>query len=288
VLIQTLRTYYQLTKPGIVYGNSLTTIGGFLLAAEGHVVWRTFMAAVGGLAFIMASACVSNNYIDRDIDKLMLRTRSRALARGTISGWNALLFSALLGLAGALLLFLYTNLLATCIALFGFFAYVVIYGIGKRRTVHGTVIGSISGAIPPVVGYCAARGSFDVGAMLVFLVLVCWQMPHFYAIALYRRSDYAAAHIPVLPTVKGIRAAKLHILGYIFAFMAAAALLTVFGYTGYTYLAIMALVSLYWLRKGVSGLHTMADEQWARSMFGLSLLVLLLWSALLSGNAFLP
>lgn len=285
---RTIQAYYQLAKPGIVYGNSITAVGGYMLAANGHVAPRTLAAAIIGLALIMASACVYNNYIDRDIDKIMSRTKKRALACGNIPGRNALVYAMLLALAGSVILALWTNGLALGTALFGLFAYVVIYGIGKRRTVHGTLIGSVSGAVPPVVGYSAVSGSFNLGALLVFMVLVCWQMPHFYAIAMYRHPDYAAADIPVLPVVKGMRAAKLHIVTFIVLFILASSALTIAGYTGFVYMAGVLTVGLYWLYKGIAGLHTPDDAAWARQMFGYSLIVLLVWSGMVSIDSFLP
>lgn len=283
-----LKTYYHLTKPGIVYGNALTTIAAFLFASQWHVDVGTFVGALLGISLVIASACVFNNYIDRNIDKVMARTKKRALVSGAVSGQAALIYATVLGLIGAGVLYWYTNLLTLGVALFGFFAYVVVYGIGKRKTVHGTVIGSISGAVPPVVGYCAATNRFDAAAVLLFLILVCWQMPHFYAIAMYRRNDYAAAHIPVLSVVKGMHATKLYILVYILLFMVACGLLTVFGYTGYVYLIAMSLLSLYWLKKGAAGITAHHDIQWARNMFGLSLAILLAWSVLISLDRFLP
>ena len=140
----------------------------------------------------MASACVFNNYIDRQVDKKMERTKNRALVTGLISGRNAILFATLLGLIGNLILFLYTNLLTVFVAGLGFFVYVVLYSLWKCRTIYGTAIGSIAGAVPPVVGYCAVSNHFDAGALILFAMMVLWQMPHFFAIALLHFDDYAA------------------------------------------------------------------------------------------------
>lgn len=282
------QTYYRLTKPGIIYGNAIAAAGGFLLASNGHINFGLFLATLAGLSLVIASACVTNNYIDRDIDAKMARTKNRALASGAVSVRNSLIYAAGLGLAGALTLALFTNILTATLALFGWFAYVVLYGIGKRRTVHGTVIGSISGAVPPVVGYCAVTNRLDAGALLLFLVLVCWQMPHFYAIAMYRLKDYAAASIPVLPLKKGSHATKVQMLVYILAFIVATSLLTVLGYTGYTHLAVMILLGLAWLRLSLQGFKAASDEQWARKLFGFSLIVLLVFSAIISVDAWLP
>lgn len=281
------KTYYQLAKPGIVYGNALAAIGGFLLASHGHVDLGLFLAMLLGVSLVMASGCVYNNYIDRGIDKLMSRTDKRVLVTGTVSARSALVYATILGLVGICLLLL-TNILTALLGLIGFIAYVVLYGIGKRRTVHGTLIGSISGAIPPVIGYCAVSGRIDGAALLLFVILVFWQMPHFYAIATYRRKDYVAAGLPVLPVKLGMRVTKVQILVYIVGFVAACTLLTVLGYTGYAYLITMLLVGLYWLSLALPGFKTHDDDRWARKVFGGSLVVLLVFSFMISIDAFLP
>lgn len=277
-----MREYYQLTKPGIIYGNLLTAIAGFMLAAHGHIQLGLLLAMVTGLAAIIGSACVYNNFIDRDIDKRMARTRTRALAAGRISGRNALLFATILLCLGIVILYVGTNFLTLGAAIFGALAYLVLYGIGKRNTVHGTLIGSISGAVPPVVGYVAVAGHLDIAAGLLFLILVCWQMPHFYAIALFRVDDYAAAGVPVLPVVSGPVATKKQILVYIFAFLISSGLLTLYGYTGFVYLVVMVLLSLGWITLGLTSFRMADDALWGRQMFKYSLVVLLLWSLLLS------
>ncbi len=272
------KEYYHLTKPGIIKGNALAAIAGYFLASKGiGYDGIVFVAMLTGLSLVIASGCVFNNYIDRDIDKKMARTKKRALVNGSISASYALVFATVLGLTGLALLGLFTNILTMLVALTGFFFYVVVYGIGKRATVHGTVIGSISGAIPPVVGYTAVSNTLDVGALLLFIILTLWQMPHFYAIAMFRLKDYQAAGIPVLPAVHGMRATKIQILVYIAAFVFATASLTIFDYTGIAYACLMSVVSLAWFYRGVIGFKAVDDIKWARQMFGFSLIVLLIF-----------
>ncbi len=283
----TFSDYYHLVKPGIVRGNAITAIAGFLLASKNGFHLGTFIAMLIGISLVIASACVLNNYIDRKIDAKMERTKKRALVNGTISVQNAMIFASVLGILGLVSLS-FTNLLAITLALIGVFFYVVLYGIAKRKTVHGTLVGSISGAIPISVGYCAASGAFDVGAILLFLVLVFWQMPHFYAIAIYRKNDYKAAGLPVLPIVKGNQNTKVQIVVYILGFIFATYTLMIFGYTGYTYLLIMALLGVWWLRMAVQGFSTKNDDKWAKKVFGFSLITLLAFSVMISVEVFLP
>lgn len=283
-----LSAYYKLTKPGIVRGNAIVAVAGFLFASHGSVALGPLVAMLCGLSLIIASACVWNNYLDRNIDKKMKRTKGRALATGAITVTQALLFGTALGLVGTYVLVTYTNVLTAALAVFGFFAYVVLYGIGKRKTVHGTAIGSISGSIPPVVGYVAVTNQLDLGALLLFLVLVTWQMPHFYAIALFRKKDYAKAAIPVLPIKKGNYVTKVEIVLYVMAFLGACAALTLTGYTGITYAIVMLVLGTYWLNQAIGGFRAPKDDAWARKLFGVSLIVLLGFSLMISVDHFLP
>ena len=283
-----LKRYYRLTKPGIIYGNAFTALGGFFLASRGQVQPYQLFGMLTGLSLIVASGCVFNNYIDRGIDARMARTRKRALVSGQISGRAALVYATVLGLCGAAVLLALTNLLALVMALTGFVFYVIVYGVAKRRSVYGTVIGSISGAIPPVVGYVAVAGRLDLAAALLFIVVVLWQMPHFYAIAIYRLSDYEAAHIPVLPAVQGMRTTKIQILAYVSAFPVAAASLSIAGITGLAYLIVMTAAGFLWIYYAVKGFSTTSDAVWARKMFRFSLIVILAFCIMLALDAVLP
>jgi heme o synthase len=266
--------YYLITKPGIIMGNLVTVGAGFLLATKGEIHFWLFLATMLGMAFIMASACVLNNYIDRPIDKKMERTKNRALVQGLISGRNAILLALVLGILGAGILLAFTNLLTVCVAAFGFFVYVVPYSLWKARTIYGTAIGSIAGAVPPIVGYCAYSNKFDGGALILFIMMVLWQMPHFFAIAMSHLKDYTKANIPVLPVIKGAWRTKVHMVLYIIAFIPAAMLLTFYGYTGYLYLTVTVSISLLWLALSIAGFKATDDQLWGRRMFILSLVAI--------------
>ena len=267
--------YYLLTKPGIILGNLFPFAAGFLLASRGKIDFWLFFATLLGLAFIIASACIFNNYIDRKVDKKMDRTKNRALASGLVSVRSAITLAVVLGLTGNVILFVYTNLLTVLLAGVGFFVYVLLYSIWKCRTVYGTAIGSISGAIPPVVGYCAVSNQFDAGALVLFMMLVLWQMPHFFAIAMLHFEDYKKAGIPVLPVIKGVLRTKIHMVIYIAAFIFSAAMLTYFKYTGYLYLIVTAGIGLAWLVLSIKGFSSDNDTLWGKNMFRLSLVLIM-------------
>lgn len=284
------KDYYQLTKPGIIYGNAITAAAGFFLASRGHIHWALFLATIIGISLVIASGCVINNYYDRDIDALMERTKNRPLVRRVISPLNALLYGKLLGIIGFFVLFIYTNILTVSIAMGGLFVYVALYTmLLKRTSIYSTLIGSISGAIPPVVGYLAVTGRIDIGAILLFFILAIWQMPHSFAIAIYRLDDYKRAKISVLPVKKGIPVTKVHMLFYTAVFTCTTFLLSVFGYTSYTYLFTMTILGLMWLGLIAKGFWVKPadDKRWARNVFVFSIIVLLIFSILISFGKFI-
>lgn len=283
-----IRTYYLLTKPGIIMGNLITTAAGFALASKGHLDFWLFLATLIGLACTIASACVFNNYIDRDLDEKMERTKNRPLVRRLITGKSAIIFAIVLGFLGTLVLSLFTNPLTVWVTLAGFFIYVVLYYICKCRSLYGTFVGSISGAVPPVIGYVAVSNQLDAAALILFMITFLWQMPHFFAIAIYRLEDYAAASIPVLPVSKGIFITKQYMLIYTLAFIGAALMPTLYGYTGYPYLIITTLVGVAWLLLCLNGFQRSDDKLWARHMFLLSLVVITALCIMLSVDVIIP
>ncbi len=236
----------------------------------------------------MASACVFNNYIDRGIDKKMARTKKRALVTKDISGRNALIYATKLGIIGFAILLLWTNLLVAAIGAIAFIDYIVLYGYVKRRSEYGTLVGTIAGAAPPVAGYCAVTGKFDLCAGIIFMIMVFWQMVHFYAIAIRRQKDYKAAGIPVLPVVKGVRETKIQMILYTIAFIFAVMALSTRGYAGYTFGIVMAGLGLIWLVKGLKSFNIKDNVLWAKHMFIFSLYVLMSFSVMLSLGSTLP
>ncbi len=282
------KAYYRLTKPGIIYGNALTVIGGYLLAAShAEFILSSFMGVVFGTSLVIAAACVYNNYIDRAIDRLMARTKQRALASGVISNRRALLFGSVLGILGFVILVTSTNRLTVGIGLIALADYVLFYGLAKRRSWHGTLVGTIAGSAPLVAGYVAVTDQFDLGALLLLLTMTAWQMAHFYAIALYRLDDYRQAHIPVISIVKGVKTTKRQIMWYIVVFGGANALLSIYSYTSYSFGTIMVGISLVWLARGWQGYAITDSVTWGRRLFSFSLIVLLGFCLALSLNSLL-
>ncbi len=274
-------SYYHLTKPGIIRGNLITAAAGFLLASQHHIAIGLLVATLAGLGLVIAAACVSNNVLDRGLDKKMARTAKRALVSGTISVRSALIFATALLIVGSGLLGACANILTLGLALLGFVAYVAVYGYYKRRSPLGTAVGSISGALPPVIGYVAVTNRIDIAAVILFAIVVCWQMPHFFAIAMYRLKDYTAAGLPVLPVKKGLITTKIQCLIYILAYGLASLLLSYKGYTGIVYAIVMAVLCVIWLAIAVKGFYITNTEAWARQLFIVSLIAITLQSLLI-------
>ena len=166
-----LKKYYRLAKPGIVYGNLLTTLAAYLYASRWQVSAAHFLATVFGLGLVIASACVFNNYLDRDIDKRWSARKTARSLIGAISNTSALVFGTVLGVVGFALLLAFVNILTALVALVGFLVYVFVYSLLKRTTHWATEIGSIAGAVPIVVGYTAVAGRLDAAALIFFLIL---------------------------------------------------------------------------------------------------------------------
>jgi heme o synthase len=242
-----------------------------------------------GTTLIIASACVINNYLDQDIDAKMERTKKRAIVAGEVPGKNAVILSVILGVIGFGILFAYTNILVVIIGAIGFIDYVVFYGmLSKRLSIHGTLVGSISGAAPILAGYVGAKGGIDANAMILFAVLFLWQMPEFYSIAIYRCKEYTQAGIPVISVVKGINATTIQIFYYTIAFVVATMLLTYVGTASVSYLIIMIATGAYWLILAGKGLKVREKDPWARKMFHFSLIILLVFCGMISIDNFLP
>lgn len=282
---QKITLYIALTKPGIIFGTTLSFVTGYFLASKGHIHLASFFMTIVGIALGLASACVFNNVVDRNIDAKMPRTKNRALAQKRIPVSAALVFATLLGCIGLFILFTYTNVLTVFLGFIGFVFYIILYGIAKRKSVHGTVVGAVAGALPLAAGYTAVTNRFDIGALLLFFILGIWQMPHFYAIAIYRMEDYKKAGIPVMPLVVGSLATKIQIIVYIVFFLAAEIALTVYGFTGYIYLFAILITGGFWLFFGIRGFFLKNDSAWARKMFFISLLVLLTFSFVIPVDA---
>lgn len=276
-----MNALWQATKPGIIFGNLMATLGGFLLAARGNVNFPLLGFTLLGTALVIAAGCVFNNCIDKDIDQKMQRTQNRPIAVGMLSIPASLCYASILACLGFAILYYAVNPLCFALSLFGFIVYVFAYSFwAKRHSIHGTLIGSFSGAIPPVIGYCAVNPTLNSAAIILFILFSIWQMPHSYAIAIFRLADYQAANIPVLPVVKGVAYTKRIIVGYIILFSVVSLLLTVFHHTGELYFWLILTINLGWLLLAIKGYHSWHDALWAKRLFFYSILIVLLLSLL--------
>ncbi len=286
----TLLRYYSLTKPRVLYGNVLTAAAGFLFASPGHIGWLAFLAVCIGTTLVIGSACVLNNVLDRDIDTVMARTKKRATVTGGVGARNAIIYSTLLFLGGMAVLVAWTNPLVVAVGAGGFLAYVVLYGmLAKRLSIHGTLVGSVSGAAPILGGYVGASNMLDAGAAIAFLILFFWQMPAFYSISVYRRDEYARANVPVISVVRGIPNTVVQILVYTVVFVAVSLLPQPFGYTGWSYTVVMGLLGAGWIAMAVRGLRAAGNyDHWAHLMFRYAIIMMCAISVMLAVGPRLP
>lgn len=282
-----LRDLYQLTKPGIIRGNAVHVLAGAFLASIVGVEWGPILAVLLGTSLVIASACVVNNYMDRNMDAKMKRTKTRPSVTGSIPLSLGMAYAVSLLVLGFWILATYTNLSVVIIGILAYVLYVFLYGWAKRHTEHSTIVGAIPGALPAMAGYVAVDGSVTLASALVFLVVFAWQMPHFYAISIFRRKDYHEAGVPVLGVVRPFPTVRRYIFTYMFVYLltivALIATQTVSPPAGVLLLAGAA----YWLGT-FKATDTRDQDKWARSIFGSSLVLtlgLLLASIL---NVFVP
>lgn len=282
-----VRDYYRLTKPGIIRGNLVHILAGIIFAHAYGFVWQSVIGVLVGTAFVIASACVVNNYTDRDIDARMKRTRTRASVTGVVSLQSAMLFAAVLFLAGFAILLITTNLITALIGFTAYVFYTIFYAIAKRTTVHSTLVGAIPGALPALAGYAAVSGGhLDVAAWLLLLLILVWQMPHFYAISIFRREEYKEARLPVLGVVKSFNHVRRQMGVYILIYLAVVMLMMGSGSINLLGGLVLLFGGVYWLRVFLRKVDD--KEKWARSVFGSSLLLTLCLLLAVTLDAFTP
>jgi heme o synthase len=272
----TLRDYIALTKPNVMSLLLFTTFMAMFIAQRGvPAPWLVLWTLLGG-AFAAGASGALNMYFDRDIDAVMTRTRARPIPSGRLPAHHALIFGLALGVASFAVLALGANLLAALLALAGIAFYVGVYTLWLKRTsVQNIVIGGAAGAVPPLVGWAAVTGHLDLTAALLFLIIFLWTPPHFWALALIAKGEYAKVGIPMLPVIRGDAVTKQHIVVYSVALVVLTLALTPLHVMGVVYLAsalvLDALFLLYALR--VANIGTIAAE---RTMYKYSMLYLAL------------
>ena len=283
-----LKAYYEALKPERTYANVMMTLAGFLFASAWHLNWLLLFYTLVGTTLIVMSACAANNLTDRGLDARMPRTKQRATVTGEVSPGRLLAIAIVFGVVGIAILLLHVNWLTALLGAIGYIDYVVFYAWTKRTTIHSTLVGTIAGAVPLVAGYTAVIGRFDVTALLLGLVMVFWQMPHFFAISIFRLKDYKAGGLPVWPVKKGVRNTQVWMIVYTVLYVLSVVSLTVFGTASASFAAAMAVLGVYWLYQGVNGFRSEQHEKWARGMFGFSLITLLALAGMLAVSPLLP
>ena len=237
------RDYLALSKWKVVALMLFTVMVGMCMAAPGWPDWRIILFGNLGIALCAAGAAAVNHLADRHLDARMARTAGRPLPEGRIGTGQALFFALLLSIAGEALLFLQVNALTAVLTLAALLGYAVIYTLYlKRATPQNIVIGGLAGAAPPLLGWTAITGTVHPYALLLVLIIFAWTPPHFWALALYRREEYAAAGIPMLPVTHGEAYTRLHILLYTLLLLAASFLPFAVGMSGPLYLVFAAVL----------------------------------------------
>ena len=246
----TWHDYLELTKPKVVLLMLITSLVGMFLATRAGVSWTVLLFGNLGIGLCAGAAAAVNHVVDRRIDAIMARTHKRPVTAGRVSPASALTFALLLAVLGMTLLLVFTNQLAAWLTLASLLGYAVIYtGFLKRATPQNIVIGGLAGAAPPLLGWVAVTGHLSAEPLLLVLIIFAWTPPHFWALAIHRKAEYAKADIPMLPVTHGEHYTKVHILLYTLAMFAVTLLPYAIHMSGPLYLACALLLGgrfLYW------------------------------------------
>jgi protoheme IX farnesyltransferase len=274
--------FYQLTKPRVVALIVFTAVIGMFLAAPGMVPLQPLIAGTLGIALTAGAAAAVNCLVEQRIDALMARTRARPLPRGEVTSIETLVFAGIVGGAGLAILHQWVNALTMWLTLATFIGYAIVYTVVlKPMTPQNIVIGGASGAMPPVLGWTAVTGEIAPEALLLFLIIFAWTPPHFWALALYRRDDYAKAGVPMLPVTHGDRFTRLHVLLYTVILTAVSLMPFVSRMSGPLYLVAALALDAVFLWYAVR-IYTAYCDRLARRTFRYSIVYLAaLFAALL-------
>lgn len=277
-----LRHFYALCKPRVTALIVFTAIIGMFMATSGMVSLQILLATTVGIAFASGAAAAFNCLIEHKIDAMMARTRARPLPTGQLSQMETLLFASVLGGAGLSILYYWVNPLTMWLTLGTFVGYAVIYTVFlKPATPMNIVIGGASGAMPPILGWAAVNNTVSPESLVMFLIIFAWTPPHFWALALYRREEYAKVGMPMLPVTHGEQFTLLHILLYTVILIVVSMMPYGLGMSGWLYLASAALLNAVFMYYVVSLYRKYSDEL-AKTTFKYSILYLsLIFAALL-------
>jgi protoheme IX farnesyltransferase len=278
-LSETARDIISLAKPRITLMVLITTAGGLSLA--GGVDLRTALFTLIGTALVVGSANTLNCWLERDIDRYMTRTKGRPLPAGRLHPKVALIFGLTLAFISIPMLTLGVNRLTGVLAAVALVSYVAVYTPMKQMSPAALLVGSVPGALPPLIGWTAVTGKLEWAGLALFGVLFFWQLPHFIAIAIFREEEYTRAGFKVLPAVRGLRVAKVHAAVHAVLLLAVSLVLVPLHVAGVVYFAVAAALGLGMVLIALRGFVPGAGHKWARQMFAASLVYLpLLFAAL--------
>ena len=277
-----LKSYYQLCKPNVVYMMLICAFVGMLLAEESVGSFGYLFVALTGIALCSASAAAINQVIDRNTDASMTRTDQRPLPKGELSATHASVFAFVIGVIGALILYFYVNTLTMILTIASLIGYAFIYTIYlKRATPQNIVIGGLAGAAPPLLGWSSITNTIDPYALLLVLIIFVWTPPHFWALAIYRKDEYAKESIPMLPVTHGVIFTKLQIVLYTIILFIVSLLPYVVLMSGLIYLYSALILSSMFLYSSVK-LYYSSDDEDAMKTFQFSIYyIFLIFLALL-------
>jgi protoheme IX farnesyltransferase len=269
------KSYYELCKPKVVMLIVFTAVVGMFLAVPGMVPWQPLIFGTIGIGLAASSAAAINHYLDQQFDAKMARTKGRPLPHGDLNGTQVLIFAFSIGIIAMLVLVFLVNQLTALLTFLSLIGYAVVYTVYlKHATPQNIVIGGAAGAAPPVLGWCAVSGTIDPHALLLFLIIFIWTPPHFWALAVARRDEYAKAGIPMLPVTHGADFTRLHIVFYTVLLLLVTLLPYLTGMSGMLYLVTAVGLGLGFLYYAIL-LKKTADDKVAMKAFRFSIVYLM-------------
>ncbi|XBC39638.1 MAG: heme o synthase [Buchnera aphidicola (Chaetogeoica yunlongensis)] len=275
--------FFELLKPKIILANWVSLCSGYFLGSRGNLNFKLFFFNSLCLFLVVASSCILNNVIDRKIDKFMLRTQHRILVEYTKYCNSVIIFSIIMFSLGICVCITFINILCCILYIIGWFVYVFIYSfLLKKKSAFSVVVGSISGALPPIIGYCSVINNLDVCVLYLFLMFAFWQIPHSYSLCIFYLEDYRMANIPIFPIIYGLKITQYNIVITIILFFIFSCGLFILNFLGYKYFIVLFVLCSVWLYYSCLKLTHDNSKLWAKKVFQWSIIVVFLLDVFIS------
>lgn len=279
-----MKYFLKITKPKIVFGNLISMSSCYFFASHENKNYYLFIILFFAVFLIISSCCALNNYIDKDIDAIMKRTKNRQKYVLSYNKKKYLTYFSILCILGVIILKIVSNNLTTILSVIGIIIYIIVYSLYmKRKSIYSIHFGSLSGSIPPLIGYCSIKNKLDTCSFIIFLIFCLWQIPHSFAIEIINYEDYKNANIPTFPKIKGILTTKIHALIYTILFTITNIVFYKYKFVGYKYFFVVIITSMLWIVIEIFGFKKNKNNiLWAKKVFVWSIITIIIVNIMIS------